>query len=202
MRLPASWLVERSLRANLARTLPFTAARCGASEVVLVDGVLVGVVVGVGGAAGYGVGLVEAAGVGVVEADSHQCDAGEGVVGALFGAEPAVAGVGGGLEVGDAEFAGLGVAGDGGGGGRIVDGGDGVAVEVGELEGDGARIGLDGGEVAVDAGDVTGPAGGAGGDPGGAVAGGGRVVVGRRRAAGVGPGAEPSCRVQRVGPGG
>src|SRR6185369_17853095 len=90
---------------------PFTAARCGASEVVLVDGVLVGVVVGVGGAAGNGVGLVEAAGVGVLEADSHQRDGRQGVVGALFGAEPAVAGVGGGLEVGQAEFGGFGVAG-------------------------------------------------------------------------------------------
>src|SRR6185369_4436169 len=101
---------------------PFTAARCGASEVVLVDGVLVGVVVGVGGAAGDVVGLVEAAGVGVVEADSHQRDAREGVVGALFGAEPAVAGVGGGLEVGDAEFVGFGVAGGGGGCGGVVGG--------------------------------------------------------------------------------
>jgi hypothetical protein len=86
----------------------------------------------------------------------------------LCAAEPAVAGVGGGGVVGDAELVGFGVAEGGGVRGVVVGGGDDVAVEVGELEGDGAGVGLDGGEAAVDTGDVTAPAG-AGADPGGAV---------------------------------
>ena len=61
---------------------------------VAVDGVGVAVVVGGGGAAVDGVGLEEPAGVGVVEADAHEDDAAEGFGGALFAAEPAVAGLG------------------------------------------------------------------------------------------------------------
>jgi hypothetical protein len=60
-----------------------------AVEVVGVGGVGAGVVVGVGGAAGYGVGLEEAAGGGVVETDAHEGEVVQGVGGALFGAEPA-----------------------------------------------------------------------------------------------------------------
>ena len=78
--------------------------RPGAVQVEAIDGVLVGVVVGVGTTSGYRVGLVEAAGVGVVEADAHEGEAGEGVFGAFFGSEPAVAGVGRGWEVGSAEL--------------------------------------------------------------------------------------------------
>src|SRR4051794_24744454 len=65
-----------------------------AVEVGAVDGVGVAVVVGGCGAAVDGVGLEEPAGGGQVEAAAHEDDVAEGFGGALFAAEPTVAGVG------------------------------------------------------------------------------------------------------------
>lgn len=86
-----------------------------------------------------GVGGEEGSGGGVVEADAHEGELGEGVGGALVGAEPGVAvgdgGVSGGAVLGVLEVAGGGGAGGvGGGGGVVGDGGDDVAVEVGQVQ--------------------------------------------------------------------
>ncbi|MCK9931921.1 hypothetical protein MXD62_33115 [Frankia sp. Mgl5] len=118
-----------------------------------------GVVVGIVGAAGDGVGGQEATEVGVVEADTHEGEVGEGVAGALLRAEPAVARVGGGGEVRQAELGGFGVAGDGAGRRDVVDGRDDIAVQVGQMQDDGTGVGLGGGEVPADTGDVPRPAG-------------------------------------------
>ena len=98
-----------------------------------VDGV-VGVIVGVLITARDWVGAEESAGDRVVESPAHKDDSGEGVGRALFNTEPAVTyWVGGVLGAGSAVFGGFEVRIRAGGGGAVVDGGNDVAVRVGQL---------------------------------------------------------------------
>lgn len=60
-------------------------------EVEFIDGVLVGVVVGVGGSPSHRVDLQEATEGGVIEAGAHEDVACGGLSGALVSAEPSVA---------------------------------------------------------------------------------------------------------------
>ena len=102
-------------------------------EVEGVDGVLACVVVSVGAAAWNGVDLKESTHRGHVEAHAHEHDAGEVVGLALLGAQPAVARTRAGA--GDAELGGLEGRKQAGGGGIEAGSGDGVAVQVGKLQG-------------------------------------------------------------------
>ncbi|MER7212634.1 hypothetical protein ABT340_36725 [Streptosporangium sp. NPDC000239] len=114
--------------------------------------------------------MKEAARGRVVEAGAHENDSAEGVDRTLFATQPAVPHrVDGVLGAWNAVFGLFEVSVDAGGEHAGVGGGDDVAVQVGQLEGDLAGGELDGAQVSGDAFDVAGPGTVSLGDPDGFV---------------------------------